>query len=97
MADLTTVYVSIGNSDDKLTQLLWSEFVEDVIQNVTEWAEQIYGVWYSEPSSPYQNACVAFSISNVVVPELRKALTTIREHYNQDSIAWAEAPTTEFI
>lgn len=94
----TTVYVSIGNSDDKLCQTDWSTFAGEVVDAVTDYAEQIYGVWYSEPSSAFQNACIAATIPTpFLVDQLRTELTRIRTEYHQDSVAWAEAPRTEFI
>lgn len=93
----TTVYVSIGNSDDKLGQAGWSQYVTEVNGLVRDHAEFIYGEWYSEPSSRYQNACIAAAVPDEIVGELRRALTSIRIAFQQDSVAWAEVPKTEFI
>jgi hypothetical protein len=93
-----TVYASIGNSDDKLSQIAWSGYVEEFIHAITRESEQIFGVWYSESSSPYQNACAAFKLgSHAAAEDLEAILTELRKRYNQDSIAWAEVPETRFI
>lgn len=97
LSSVITVYASIGNSDDKLSQTRWANFAEEFVDAITQAAEQIYGVWYSEPSSPYQNACVAFAVGSFVAEDLRATLARLRREYDQDSVAWAEVPKTEFI
>lgn len=89
------VYISIGNSDDKLTQEQWYDYIIEVIRTVS--VGHIHGAWYSEPASKYQNACwcVEFKTSNDVY-QAKEALKIIRGNYRQDSIAWAVAET-EFI
>src|SRR5258708_4450335 len=62
-----TVYVSIGNSDDKLSQLEWYEFQQDTLSDIKEACSRIFGVWYSEAVSPYQNMCVGFEIFDVAL------------------------------
>lgn len=49
------VYISIGNSDDKLTQSQWHDYMQDV-DLVFDYV-QIHGRWFSEPISIYQSAC----------------------------------------
>lgn len=93
----TTVYVSIGNSDDKLTQAEWAAFVRAFVKTMRANTTQIYGEWYSNPDSAYQNACIAAAIPDEHVGWLRAALLSLREEFRQDSIAWAEVPKTEFI
>lgn len=95
-AVLVTVYVSIGNSDDKLTQARWSAFHERVTLACRNYARQVFGQWLSAPASEYQNACIAFAIEADEVSWLKKELASVAESYEQDSIAWAEA-VTEFI
>jgi hypothetical protein len=96
VSDLITVYVSIGNSDDKLTQKQWSCFWELVASAVREDSEQVYGDWMSAPVSPCQNACIAFCIERHLVSVLKAELRSLAALYGQDSIAWAEAGT-EFL
>lgn len=90
-------YISIGNSDDKLSQKEWSEFVAEVRSQINAWATAIHGAWFSEPGSPWQNACWCVEFTDeTYAADAREALTKIREFYRQDSIAWAVAET-EFI
>lgn len=103
ITDRTAIYISIGNSDDKLSQADWSSFVLDVdrafnsaVQFEGAW---VHGRWYSRPDEPWQNACWCAEWHDDlahVVAALKRTLASIARTYRQDSIAWAEA-TTEFI
>lgn len=95
-APAKTVYASIGNSDDRLTQRRWHEFADLFVTIIRAHASQVHGVWYSRPDAPWQNACVCFEISGDAIP-LRLELTHLAAEFDQDSIAWAVAPATEFI
>jgi len=88
-----TVYVSIGNSDDKLTQREWCSFVAEVEEEIEALARQIHGMWFSRPDAAWQNACWCFE-PPADTRELKEDLAGIASLYRQDSIAWAEATTT---
>jgi hypothetical protein len=91
------VYVSIGNSDDKLSQVEWSRFALQLSAEVISLAAQVHGAWFSQPVSPWQNACwcVEFA-SEAQEMTAREAAAEIGRKYGQQSIAWATAQT-EFI
>lgn len=92
-----TIYVSIGNSDDKLTQREWSDFFEEVVTLACGYASEIHGTWASASDGPYQNACVAFDVTHPAnVEVMKRELSRLAAKYRQDSIAWAEAET-EFL
>jgi hypothetical protein len=93
------IYVSIGNSDDKLTQQRWSDFTREVHEEVRAIASQIHGVWASLPMQPYQNMCFCFELglnADKDAKYLRGRFAELASEYQQDSIAWAVAET-EFI
>lgn len=94
---MTTAYISIGNSDDKLSQVEWSRFCDETVDLVRTNATAVYGVWYSEPSSEYQNMCIAAQFRDRDVRDVKASLHAIRQHFRQNSAAWAEVPETEFI
>ncbi len=80
-------YVSIGNSDDKLTQKEWMMFIRAVREQLRErW--DFHGEWFSAPDSEWQNAnwCVEL---NDVFPErvMRELLRNLASSFGQDSIA----------
>ena len=93
---MKTIYVSIGNSDDKLSQQAWSCFQIDVHAALNRATRTFHGSWHSNPGAPWQNACWCIEIADGVEPALRDELARIARNYAQDSIAWAEAHT-EFI
>lgn len=95
--DTTTVFAAIGNSDDKLTQWQWSEFVNSFVNIVRIHASKIHGEWVSESSAPFQNACMCFEITEAAEPALRWALAQLRATYLQDSLAWSVVSHTDFI
>ena len=90
------VYISIGNSDDKLTQLEWCNYVVEMTARVAA-IGHVHGQWVSNSVSAYQNACwcVEFTTHSQIA-EAREITTEIRQKYRQDSVAWAVAET-EFI
>ena len=93
------VYISIGNSDDKLSQEHWARFIERVDEVVDGVYATVHGRWYSSPRSPFQNACwcVEFVVDAVAtVRRVRRALRQLASDYQQDCIAWAVAET-EFL
>ena len=99
---MKTIFVQIGNSDDKLTQREWAGLYADVDQAIrfgfgTRLGKPtIHGTWVSRTADPWQNACWCIEVNEALEERLRRVLSMIAGEYNQDSIAWAEA-TTEFI
>ena len=99
------VYISIGNSDDKLSQGDWAGFHEAVNQVIRRAAHRMIGAWVSPSTDPWQNACWCIELDEAPVPDgfrpgaawLGGHLTNLAKAYGQDSIAWAEAPTTMFL
>lgn len=100
------VYISIGNSDDKLSQAQWAEFVTHVDIALLAQSEvpdsaisARHGNWRSLPDDPWQNACWCIDHDNTIADpeELKAELADLARSFGQDSIAWAEAPTTEFL
>lgn len=90
-------YVSIGNSDDKLAQHDWACFVADVTLILHRHNVRFHGSWFSEPASMWQNACFCIELPDVLAGPLKQDLAAMARKYHQDSIAWAEAPETEFL
>ncbi len=92
------VYISIGNSDDKLSQADWHRFYVTVNLAVRGAAETVIGAWVSEPASSWQNACWAIVLPPPVSREhLKMKLSEAAREFRQESIAWAVAPVTEFL
>jgi len=103
MSDTKTVYISIGNSDDKLTQAEWSDFVRKVDGAVRHYGPNVHGFWLSPSDARWQNACWCVECPEDLrwplatrMPLFRLELGQLAQRFSQESIAWAEA-TTEFI
>jgi hypothetical protein len=98
------VYISVGNSDDKLTQRDWADFVHRVGRAVRHYGPDVHGFWLSPPDSPWQNACwcvqadehAAWPLADRIAA-WKSELGRLAREYGQESIAWAEAPKTEFL
>jgi hypothetical protein len=93
------VHIEIGNSDDKLTQLEWSKFVEDV-HNVLVVSAKIHFKGFASPDVEFQNACWCIELPNDDgdddTARVRQYLARLARDYGQDSIAWTPG-VTEFI
>lgn len=97
---MSTAYIAIGNSDNKLTQSQWAEFCHAVGLAVSAAAAegacvQFHG--YSLPAAPWQNAMWAVELpadlpdGPRIRDELRHRVARLAWAYSQDSIAWAQA------
>lgn len=97
MSDFRTVYVSIGNSDDLLPQKDWAAYIGQVMAKIQRDAREVFGIWFSAPDTPFQNACAGFSLHPTEVLPLQAELTVIRQRFHQRSLAWAEVAGTVMI
>lgn len=92
------VYVSIGNSDDKLSQADWSDFYWHTDEKIRATTTKIHGAWQSVTSARWQNACWCIDVELPATRAyLKHQLKTLGIKYHQDSIAWAEVLETEFL
>ncbi len=91
---MNTVTIQIGNTDDKLTQKEWSDFVLAVDTEIQSLAKEVHFFGGSVNYSPWQNVCWVITIEKLHF--LKDALQAIRMMYKQDSVAMTVG-TTEFI
>ena len=82
-----TVTVQIGNSDDKLTQKQWAQFVNTVESATEKWGLQTHFFSASSGHKPWQNACWVLEISPELFQMLLVELSEIAKNFRQDSIA----------
>ncbi len=83
---MITVTVQIGNSDNKLTQQLWSIFVNkinDLIKSKT----RVHFFGGSDSFAPWQNACWVVELDEEDRENLFSNLSMIRREFGQDAIA----------
>ena len=77
--------VSIGNTDNKLTQQEWSKFVEEMGEFIRQTADHIHFDGAPPNSAPWQNFAWLVEFHNGVYNSFLPGITTIRERYKQDS------------
>lgn len=85
---MNVVHVTIGNSDDRLTQRAWSAYVHDVTTVVRDYCSEIYGVFASDSVSCYQNMHISARVADENILKLRGRLIGLRGMYHQSSIAF---------
>lgn len=93
---MKTVTVQIGNSDDKLSQAKWSQFVMNIRSIIEGYAIEIHFTGSSLPFELWQNAAFIFVCRDSDILELKDALALRGKHYDQDSVAFTVGDT-EFI
>ena len=94
---MITAYISIGNSDDKLTQAEWSHYVAELNHLIDKFATRVHGRWFSRPDDPWQNHCVCVEVEPEPFATLQGGLAGLRIGFRQDSIAVAIVGETRFI
>jgi hypothetical protein len=78
------IVVSIGNSDDRLTQKEWNKFVEDVIDAVAR-AGKVHFFGGASTFAPWQNVAWIAEVKPKDMDSLTATIQHIRERYKQDS------------
>lgn len=91
-----TVTLSIGNTDNKLTQQMWANFVEQVGSLIRAWGGVIH--FFGGPANyePYQNVAWIFEIEERNIGTVKERVRVIASIHRQDSVAWLEG-ITQFI
>ena len=79
--------ISIGNSDNKLTQVEWSLFVQDVEAAIKRSQAGVHFFGGAANWMPWQNVAWILDVEGVDVGALAREITCIREQYKQYS-AW---------
>jgi hypothetical protein len=90
-----TITLQIGNSDDKLTQIEWSDYVKMMTSVVDAYKQELHFSAGSPTNSRWQNYCWVFTIENdnLVRDALYRQVYDIRQKYKQDSAAFTEGKT----
>jgi hypothetical protein len=92
---MKTVTIQIGNSDDKLTQLEWSNFVDMVDKAICGFRGVPHFAGGSATEKPWQNYCFVFELDEdpLITKSFQRQLKDLRAQYKQDSVAWVEGIT----
>jgi hypothetical protein len=93
-----TITIQIGNTDDKLTQAEWSDFValvHDYIERyVEDRAASVHFFGVSADYERWQNAVWVVLLMDEQEPSLRADISTARRKFRQDSAAWTTGETS---
>lgn len=93
---MKTLVIQIGNSDDKLTQMEWSEFVDSIGTIIQGSRSDVHFQGYSPEGVSWQNACWVIAVhddfSNGLghkdhMDRLLQSLSNCGKKFKQDSIA----------
>jgi hypothetical protein len=84
---MKTVTIQIGNSDNKLGQKAWSEFIRETRQVVGRHCGQVHFDGGSNFDSPWQNVCIVAEVQAIDKQALCDALGDVRSKFYQDSAA----------
>ena len=90
---MKNVIVSIGNSDNKLAQHEWSQFVEQVSVFMKRYSHQQLFFGGSANWEPWQNVAWWVLIADDDAEILKRKLKESKKLFGQDSIAWLEGET----
>ena len=83
----STITIQIGNSDDKLTQNQWAEYIGAVEIILIENGARIHFSGGSDPRAVWQNFCWCAVVPNENLELVKTFLTEIRVEFQQDSLA----------
>ncbi len=93
---MKTITLQLGNTDNKLTQQEWAEFVRRM-RGVIESHEVTIHFFGAPPNwEPWQNVAWVLDCEEGILPDLKAAIRELRSGFRQKSVAWTEG-VTEFI
>ena len=96
---MKTITIQIGNSDDKLTQREWSNYVREMGDRVARYGGQIHFSGSSSPCAPWQNCCWVLEVARdatTSVETLRAQVASVGKLFRQESVAFTVGET-EFV
>ncbi|MFW6056853.1 MAG: hypothetical protein ACOC9B_06055 [Chloroflexota bacterium] len=89
---MITCTIQIGNSDDKLTQREWSEFVS-ATHKLADYHGDIHFSGFSVPDAVWQNACWVVEVHAADIHRLRDQLVELAQRFRQDAVAFTTGET----
>jgi hypothetical protein len=95
-ARVKTIVVQIGNSDNKLPQVEWADFVRRVDGIIRERAGAVHFFGGTENWAVWQRVCWVFDCDGARLAELKDRVTAARKKFRQDAAAFTQGET-EFI
>lgn len=84
---METVTIQIGNSDNKLTQKQWSDFIRETRGVVGRYCGHVHFDGGASFDSPWQNVCIVAEVQPIDKQPLCDALGGVRSKFYQESAA----------
>ncbi len=93
---MKTICLQLGNTDGRLTVDGWADFVFEVKSLVSKYCCHLH--FFGGPAnwSGFQNVCFVFQV-DAKYEFLKQEIIEIRKIYKQNSVAWFESSSVEFI
>ena len=90
---MRTVTIQVGNTDDKLTQTEWADFVLLMQTRVLQHCQAIH--FFGAPANweRWQNAAWIVLCENEKLLALKAAVANARKTFRQESAGWTEGET----
>lgn len=88
--------ILIGNSDNKLKQDEWSDYVQEVNALLSKYQKQRHFFGGPPTYAPWQNACWVVELEFQEMEIIKHKLSVIASRYQQESVAVING-ITEFI
>ncbi len=88
-----TLTIQIGNTDDKLTQREWAEFVSVMKEWIWKYCDEVHFFGASSNWEKWQNAVWVVTCELHRIQILKKVVSETRTRFRQDSAAWTEGET----
>jgi hypothetical protein len=88
-----TVTVQLGNTDNRLKQAEWHEFVLAVKYAIEQSAESVH--FFGAPANwdKLQNVAWVLALNNSQQQQLQLELKRIRKEFKQEAVAWTSGTT----
>lgn len=84
---MESVTILIGNSDDRLTQEEWSQYIQKIKEVLSYWCTEIHFIGGTSFESQWQTACFVGTVSENNKNKLVLAVSSIRKDFKQNSSA----------
>lgn len=85
-----TVFVSIGNVQDRLVQRDWAEFHREVVLEMELAGAKFQGEWFSGPVALWQTAAWCIDIQPGIADRLKGQLGAVGAKFGTGMVAWSE-------
>lgn len=92
-----SVYVTIGNDSDSLSQAEWVRYYDAAGAVMVSGGATIQGEWHSGPLAHWQGHCYFVQLQPGIAPRMRERLAETAQDYGQPAICWAEVPVTLYL